>query len=40
MPPRSGLDLDGTRVAAALDDELGLLVPILTEAELGMGQRR
>ena len=22
VPPRSGLDLDGTRVAAALDDEL------------------
>lgn len=33
VPPRSGLDLDGTRVAAALHDELGLLMPILEETQ-------
>ena len=33
IPPRSGLDLTGTRVGAALDDELRLLIPILTEVE-------
>ena len=33
VPPRSGLDLDGTRVAAALHDELGLLTPVLGETE-------
>lgn len=33
IPPRSGLNLDGTAVAAALDDELGLLTPILNEVE-------
>jgi len=33
VPPRSGLDLDGTAVAAALDDEFDLLTLILTEVE-------
>jgi hypothetical protein len=29
VPPPSGLDLSGTRIGAALHDELGLLTPIL-----------